>query len=118
MEIRNVMIKYLIAKIKKGENAFIKINGMSMYPTIKDHEKVKIIPRDISEVKEGDIIAYKLTKMNWITIHRIVSVHKDEETVRLKTRGDNNPRDDTYWVDSSIFLGIVELLHPSPIHNQ
>lgn len=59
--------------------------GNSMYPTIKDGERLTIIPQ--KEYSVGDIIAYvySLDPLN-IIIHRIICKRKNS----VFTKGDNN----------------------------
>lgn len=52
---------------------------------------------DISEIKTGDVITYLMKNPDGSKVHithRIVSINKDEDTIR--TKGDNNNVEDNY----------------------
>jgi len=75
----------------EGKAVYINAWGMSMYPFIKNGDRIKIAPMDKREVKIGDIIAVDMKKKEgpWFFVHRVVKIAKrdDEERVYF-TKGD------------------------------
>jgi len=73
----------------------------SMEPTIQIHGIVVIKKCDISEVKEGDIIAFILPNSNTYVCHRAIQIQNGEIT----TKGDNNETADIAPVTKDNFVG-------------
>ena len=62
----------------------------SMEPVLgKDTNAIEIVPHNITEIKEGDIISYRSALINATIIHRVVEKSMDENGIYLRTKGDN-----------------------------
>jgi len=80
----------------------------SMDPLIdKGANGIEIKPSRPSQVKEGDVIAYRSSLTNNVIIHRVVSTGKDKLGWYAKTKGDNNPGVDPGKVRFDDIQGIL-----------
>ena len=89
-----------------GWKPFIVLSG-SMETEINAGDIVVTKEVDTSNLKKGDIIAFK--KGNMVTTHRIVEVELDENrNVVFKTKGDNNNSEDDFKVYANEVEGIFK----------
>lgn len=84
----------------------------SMDPIIdKGANAIHIIPKVLSDVNIGDIVAYESDYADGTLIHRVVAVDADEEGVFYTLKGDNNPNVDPGKVRFSqikrVLVGII-----------
>lgn len=75
----------------------------SMEPSIKPGDLIIIQPININEIKAGDIIQYKTN--DYHVVHRVVRVLKDNDSILLVTKGDNNLSIDQLPVKEDQLLG-------------
>lgn len=78
----------------------------SMEPFIKKGDLVFIKEISPNELNEGDIIAFRHTKDDIITLHRIVEKMTNENEINFRTKGDNNEGEDRLSVKASEIEGI------------
>lgn len=101
MEIGNVLTDAL----KSHEGIWITVHGSSMLPTIKDGQRVFLVPA--SQYSIGDIIAYKVETPNGVQhifVHRVIFVRK----TYVLTKGDNNSYIDPIKIMYDTIIGIVK----------
>lgn len=77
----------------------------SMEPTLDINDVVIVQRCAPSELKEGDIITYK--QEDRTISHRILDITKEKETIKIKTKGDNNEIPDPYEVEVGQVYGKV-----------
>ncbi|MDD3392016.1 MAG: signal peptidase I [Bacilli bacterium] len=86
------------------------ILSASMKPSIKEGDLVIVTPCDITNIKEGTIILYKLN--NYQVLHRVVDVINSEEGIKLVTKGDNNNKKDSGSISESNIIGCYQFRIP------
>ncbi|MGB9729258.1 MAG: signal peptidase I [Thermoprotei archaeon] len=100
------------------------VESGSMIPTLEKGDLIISVGVDPSNLKVGDIILFKSPlNPNIIIVHRIIEIYKNDGTVLIKTKGDNNPIADPWTVNGNQVLGkvifrIPYLGWPSIISNQ
>jgi len=78
--------------------------GPSMFPVFHDPEYVKIGRYEkYDEIKKGDVIYFKSPNEEKNIIHRVIQ----KKNEKLRTRGDNNPYSDPYWVTFNDIYGRI-----------
>ena len=112
VKVRMRYMTYLINEIRLGQNIEFFVMGYSMIPTICPKQRVRIVPIQFSVIVPDDIIAYKLPRTNWITVHRVLEIISEKEKRSMKTKGDNMSMPDTYEVEEKHFLGILNRIFP------
>ncbi|MBN3038780.1 MAG: nucleotidyltransferase family protein [Candidatus Omnitrophica bacterium] len=64
-----------LSLLRQGRDVYVRSRGMSMYPFIKDQDKIRIIPVD--SIKVGDIVAVIREDIDgWFIVHRLVRIEK------------------------------------------
>lgn len=83
------------------------VQSDSMIPTFKTDDLIMVKKGDPTSYKEGDIITYwgAVNGQRSKITHRIVEVINTDGLVQYKTRGDNNPADDTNIVSVGDVIG-------------
>jgi signal peptidase I len=80
----------------------------SMYPQIRTGDAVVVKNIDGSEIKVGEVIIFRdPSKPDDLIIHRVVSVAGDGQTQVYGTKGDNNPVNDDWQVNTGEVVGGV-----------
>ena len=92
-------------------NAFVVLSG-SMEPNIRVNDVVVTKRKDLSELKEGDVITFLSSDSRFygVTVtHRIKEVYYDSASKKYtyKTKGDNNNAEDLALVEGNRILGKV-----------
>lgn len=105
------MIAIVILMVCFGVGLFpiepLVIASNSMAPKIYKGDIVIIQDKDVSEVKKGDIIRYKMD--GYYVVHRVVMINEDEEGNRqFITKGDNNEDIDLYPVKEYQYAGTIK----------
>jgi len=98
--------------------SFFEATGFSMWPFIKQGERLIIKKIPIGDLKIGDIILYR--KDNQLVCHRLIRRIGDEKGYLLYTRGDNSSQFDS--LSEEMFSGkviatirngkVLNLMHP------
>ena len=70
------------------EVTFYKTTGFSMWPFLKEGERLVAKEAPVEELKIGDIILYR--KNNQLVCHRLIKNVKTEEGCLFYARGDNS----------------------------
>jgi len=91
------------------QTPFFVVSSGSMVPALKVGDVIAIRNGgSIESLKVGDIIVYKYPiNMERIIVHRVNDVVHDAEGIGVKTRGDNNPSQDSWTVRPQHYLGTV-----------
>lgn len=84
---------------------YYRLNGSSMYPTIKDGQVYRCV-ENFETLEKGDIISFKDSTVNHIITHRI---HKVKSNGLYRTKGDNNQNFDRFLVNRSEIICKVKL---------
>ena len=105
------MIAIVILMVCFGVGLFpiepLVIASNSMAPKIYKGDIVIIQDKDVSKVKKGDIIRYKMD--GYYVVHRVVMINEDEEGNRqFITKGDNNDDIDLYPVKEYQYAGTIK----------
>jgi hypothetical protein len=80
----------------------------SMDPVIDStSHAIKVMPKNESDIKIGDIVSYQPDDLEGIVIHRIVEKGIDEQGTFFITKGDNNKSPDPSKVRFSQITGVV-----------
>ncbi|HII14864.1 MAG TPA: signal peptidase I [Nanoarchaeota archaeon] len=70
-------------------------NTKSMSPVLDEGSNgIEIVPRSISEIHVGDIIAYETKWNNIPVVHRVIGIKKDSIGAYFVLKGDNNMKAD------------------------
>lgn len=106
------MLCFVVLMILFGLGVFsvepLVIASNSMYPKIKKGDIVIIKDTDVNDIKQGDIIRYRMD--SYYVVHRVVSISKDEEgNLEFITKGDNNNDVDLYPVKQQQVSGVIKL---------
>jgi signal peptidase I len=87
--------------------------GTSMSPTLRESDLLEVEPYGTGRVHSGDVVCFKSSETGKLVVHRVVSVQgRETRDGRLKegirTRGDNNPTDDTGILQAGDIIGRVK----------
>ena len=91
----------------------VAIASGSMSPEIKKGDAViieKLSNKKISELKKGDIIAYKYSDV--LIIHRIEKIEIAGDKYYFYTKGDANSDIDEWIVEDNMIVGKINLIIP------
>jgi len=87
---------------------FLTVMGDSMSPALPAGSVAVVQPTAASEVKVGDIIAYRSSgERSLMVTHRVAEVLGQEGSLSFQTGGDRNEEPDRYQVSSSSLVGRV-----------
>jgi signal peptidase I len=79
--------------LSEGKTLKVKVDGYSMYPTIKPGTVIYIEPLSLGSVpSRGETIAWK--RESGLVVHRLVRIIKKEKQTLFFTRGDSCARED------------------------
>jgi len=82
------------------DSSFI-YTGKSMYPALRDLDRLIVLPSRLGEVRPGDVIVFGRRGADKRIAHRVVRL----EAGGARTRGDNNPYDDPWTVRAGDLIG-------------
>lgn len=79
-----------LSLLQEGRSVYVDARGGSMYPFIKNGDKIKINPLNKEEIKIGDIIAVNIKKEEgpWFFAHRLVKITECNGKRIYFTKGD------------------------------
>jgi signal peptidase I len=101
----NIHIFKLLMDLPINASFFAGTESKSMFPLIKEGDKVLIRKTDTKFLKKGDIICFYNTKLKRLVIHRIINKFKNNVNLKYTTKGDNNIHFDQFIVDESKIIG-------------
>jgi hypothetical protein len=61
----------LIARLRAGRTAFVRVSGSSMWPAIRDGALLRVEPRPADALRRGDLGAFELQGL--VVVHRVVA---------------------------------------------
>lgn len=106
------LIAFVILPVASGSTKLLTVLGGSMSPAMDPGDVAVVTRIDPSELKAGDIVAYRRADdPNEIVSHRVVDVIDDGE-LSFRTKGDANEDPDPYLVGSSDVVGKVTFVVP------
>lgn len=88
--------------------------GPSMNPTLHEPDLLWIEPYCAERVRRGDVVCFKSAENGRTIVHRVVSVRRRETgdggpQDEIRTRGDNNPKDDLWTLRPADIIGRVTI---------
>jgi hypothetical protein len=75
-----------------GASLHIEVRGWSMYPIIRDGDKVEVAPAMIDEIDVGDVVFFR--SGDRLLAHRVVGFVSDGGCTSLRARGDRFRQED------------------------
>lgn len=78
--------------LSKGSYLRFQAHGGSMSPFIRDGDVLEIKPAEVSEIKLGDVIFYRIESR--VAAHRVIKRVSRNGKVSLVTKGDSSPTSD------------------------
>lgn len=79
--------------------------GPSMRPTLREPEFLEVKPYGTGRVRTGDVVGFKSPETGKTVVHRVVSIDPQS---RIRTRGDNNLKDDPWDLQPGDIIGRVK----------
>lgn len=76
-----------------------------MKPTLNEQDVVIVKGCKSDELKLGDIITFN--RQEEIISHRIIDIFKEENKLKIKTKGDNNEIEDNFILEEEEIIGKV-----------
>ena len=99
-----VLFAMLLVGVKLfGIQVYTVLSG-SMEPTYKVGSLIYVIDIDVSDLKEKDVITFKISE-NVVATHRIVEIVDEGNGKKFRTQGDANDFVDEGLVDSKNIVG-------------
>ncbi len=83
------------------------VESSSMKPTLEIGDIIITKGVNPYELKVGDIIVYQRTGNNILIVHRIIQIIKTDESLMIRTKGDNNPSPDPWYINEKEVKGLV-----------
>lgn len=79
-----------LSLLRKGQPICLNTYGISMYPFIRNGDRVKVESINEKEIKIGDIVALNKKDKDraWFLVHRVVKIERDDENKIYFTKGD------------------------------
>ncbi|OGX15735.1 MAG: hypothetical protein A2166_03145 [Omnitrophica WOR_2 bacterium RBG_13_41_10] len=98
-----------LSLLGEGKSVYLNAWGMSMYPFIKNADRIKVEPINGKEIKIGDIVAVdmKNKKGPWFFVHRVVKIIRYERKRIYFTKGDAHKKGLDYPVTIELIEGKI-----------
>ena len=87
-----------------GFSPYIVLSG-SMEPTYMTGSVLYVKEIEVGELKERDVITYRLSDDETIATHRIIEVLEEDGETVYRTKGDANDVEDNYLVPGNHIIG-------------
>ena len=78
--------------LKKGKVIRLPVSGLSMYPTLKEGDILKVKPIVYQDARIGDILAYENFETKKVFVHRLVKKITDSKSNYMLTIAEAAPR--------------------------
>lgn len=98
-----------IQTLPMGSRFVGEVQSNSMYPSLKRGDRLTILKTRFSDVKRGDIIAFTLSNIPQIIVHRVTEIYLDQYEHYFLTRGDASSNLDIWRVTKKDYLGKIVL---------
>jgi signal peptidase I len=82
---------------------YVAYTGPSMNPTLREPDLLEVTPYDSRPLQTGDAIYFEPPEGEREIVHRVVRITPNG----IRTRGDNNPDDDPYFLQTENIIGQV-----------
>ncbi len=99
------LVELLAELLRRGEAIELQARGGSMYPMIRDGDRLRIEPVQADQLRRGDVIAYR--RGGRLLVHRYLGRWPDSRA--LRARGDSHARVEPP-LDPSAVLGRVSAI--------
>lgn len=96
------LINLMTSVFQKGGTFRFCAGGVSMWPFIRNGDIITLIPATQRSIENGDILAYKSSHNNKLTVHRMIAKRGNQYLIKA----DNSTKSDG-WVIEEKILGIV-----------
>jgi len=104
----NVLEAALDSWAQLGVQHAIPVTGQSMWPTLRDGDRVWIA-HGLKRVRLGDVIVYR--RKGRLIVHRVVLMHAAPTNRHLFTRGDNSQHTDARVERSQVIGQVIAVEH-------
>ena len=92
--------------LASGYKVRFQANGSSMYPTIRDKERITLASTETSAIRKGDIVLYGLGQ--GVIAHRVRRIERSPDGAPiLRLRGDAADADDSSTASKRAVFGSV-----------
>lgn len=90
-ELNTIAKSTCISLLKESKEVVLNATGGSMYPLIKEADKIKVSSVKKSSLKVGDIVVFDTGRKTqyWFFAHRIIEIINHGEIKTYRTRGDS-----------------------------
>ncbi len=88
------------------------VESGSMKPTLNVGDIIIVRGINPSELKVGDIIVYQRANSDIMIVHRIIQIIQSGDSLLIRTKGDNNPAPDPWYITAKEVKGLVILKIP------
>ncbi len=78
--------------------------GLSMNPTLQEPDLLEVKPYGAGRVRPGDVVCFKSPERGKTVVHRVIAAGPGG----IRTRGDNNPKDDPGVLQAGDIIGRVK----------
>ncbi len=89
-----VVLNLFTPYITGAEAPMAVVSGTSMLPLFREGDIVLLYKPPPNEIRVGDVVVYKRCGGGYI-IHRVIDVVRIDDRYYYRTKGDNNPYDDS-----------------------
>lgn len=93
----------------------VTVESSSMRPLIDVGDVICFKPTKIKELRNNDVICFYNNDIRKIVIHRIIHIFKEDTSIRVITKGDNNTFVDRFVVDDFVLIGKAMSVQKGPI---
>jgi len=96
-----------------SSNPIITVTSDSMYPALNVDDQLLVNQVDITEIREGDIVAIDIHFHDVpIITHRVVEVSEKNGETEIYTKGDHNVQRDDWVITQDSLVGLVVEINP------
>ena len=96
----SVPVESLVAR----DSLRVVCTGPSMNPTLRESDLLEVKPYGTGRVHPGDVVCFKSPETGEMFVHRVVAASPGG----IRTRGDNNAKDDTGVLQAGDIIGCVK----------
>lgn len=94
-----------------GYELYVVISG-SMEPEIKTGSVVISSQKDIKEIKDKDIIVFKIDGQSYPITHRVIEIFNQNDEIEFQTKGDANNIEDPFIITKEEYKSKVLFFIP------
>ena len=90
-------LDFSLKLIEEKGKIYLRLSGFSMFPFLKDGDVALIKKVEISALKTGDVIVFKLDQK--MIAHRLMEIKKNGEHYEITTKGDTSKNNDPKFTE-------------------